>query len=106
MGLRVEGRADADLRFEKLGDWAAGFGGFHGGVKLGFVRARNCGDQVEVAFGDGETVANFIERNSGGRFKLLRCQSSSAELPRERHGETTRMRRSEELFRIGANAVF
>lgn len=80
-GSGVEGRADADLRFEKLGDWAAGLGGFHGGVKLGFVRARNRGDEVEMALGDGETVANFIERDSGAGFQLLRCQSTRAELP-------------------------
>src|SRR5580658_5684172 len=104
--LGVEGRADANLCLEKLGDWAAGFGGLHGSVKLGFVCAGNGGDQVEMALGDGKTVADFLERYRRGGFELLRANSSRAELARERHGETSRVGRGEEFFRIRADAIF
>src|SRR5580698_864087 len=102
----VEGRADANLRFEKLGDGTASLGSFHCGVKLCFVRAGNGGDQVEMALGDGKTIADFFERYSRGGFELLRGHSSAAELRGKRHGETSCVRRGEELFRIGANAIF
>src|ERR1700676_1131075 len=102
----VEARADADLRFEELGDRTPSLGGFHGGIKLGFVTAGDGGDEVEVALGDGETVADFVERYSGGGFQFWRGHSGAAELRGKRHGETSRVGCGEELFRGCADAVF
>src|SRR6202035_2328152 len=61
-----EASIDGNFSFEQLGDGASGFGGFHGGVKFGFVGAGNFGDEIKVALGDAETVTNFVERDGGG----------------------------------------
>src|SRR5213594_4007965 len=57
--LGFEARADGDFRFEKLGNRAAGFGGLDGGVELGFIRSGNAGQELEMALGDAEAVADF-----------------------------------------------
>src|SRR5271169_887164 len=101
----VEGRADANLRFEKLGDWAASFGGLHGGVKLCFVRAGDRCDEIEMALGNRESFADFIKRDGGSGFQLLRGHSSAAELCGERHSETSRVCRSKKLFGVRADAI-
>src|SRR5208282_5255786 len=87
----VEARADGDLGLEKSGYRATGLGAFDRGVKLGLVGARNGGDEIEVALGDGETVADFLERDGGRGFEFLRGHSCAAELCGKRHGETPRV---------------
>src|SRR5713226_8984141 len=44
---------DADFCLEEFRDGAAGFGGFHGGVEFGLVRAGDLCDEVRMAFCDG-----------------------------------------------------
>jgi len=102
----VEERADADLCFEQFGNGAAGLGGFDGGVKFGFIRAGDGGDEVEMTLRDGEAVADFVECDSRRGFELLRGHSGAAELRGQSHRKTSGVRRSEKLFRVGADAVF
>src|SRR5579871_825482 len=97
---------NGDLRFEEFGYGAAGFGGFNGGVKFGLVGAGDFGGEIEMAFGDGKTIADFFERNGGGGFKLFSGEAGAAELRGESHGETSRVSSSEEFFGICADAVF
>src|SRR5208337_2701619 len=52
-------RIHGDFRLEQFGDGTAGFRGFYGGVELGFVRAGNRRDEIEMALGNGETFADL-----------------------------------------------
>src|SRR5260221_8564675 len=104
--LVIELGADGDFGFEKSGDRAAGFRGFHRGVKFRLVGSGNGGHQIEMALGDGKTIADFIERDGGRGFQLLRDHARSTKLRRKRHSEAARMSRGQQLFRIGADTVF
>ena len=92
-------------RFEKLGDRAAGFGGLDGGVELRLIRSGNAGQELEMALGDAEAVADFFEADGCGGFQLLSGQTGIAELCGERHGETTGVSGGQEFFRIGADPI-
>src|SRR5690348_812759 len=59
-----------------------------------------------MALGDGEAVADFLQRDRGGCFQLLSGHSRAAELPGKRHRETRRVSSRDKLFRIRADAVF
>src|SRR5579859_3146656 len=102
----VETCGDADLCLEKFGNRAARFGGLDGGVEFRFIRAGNSGHEVEMALGDGESFADFVERDGRSGLQFLRGHAGAAELRGKGHRETSRMRRGEELFRISAHAVF
>src|SRR5258708_10039638 len=104
--LTDEFGADADFGFEKFRNWAAGFGGFDGGIELGLVGAGNGGNEVEMALGDGEAVADFIESDGRGGFQFLCGVACAAELRGQRHSEAAGLRRVEKFFRIGADAAF
>src|SRR5947207_14345767 len=71
---------DADFCLEEFRDRTAGFGGFHGGVELRFVRPRNTRDEVEMALGDRETVGELVERNCSSRRELACRHAGVAEL--------------------------
>src|SRR5258708_27735725 len=96
LGFQPGGHADFCL--EEFRDRTAGFGGFHGGVEFRFVRPRNTRDEVEMALSDRETVGELVERNCCGGLELACGHAGVSELRRERHRETTRVRRGEELF--------
>src|SRR6266851_2345014 len=96
---------DADFCLEEFRDRTAGFGGFHGGVELRFVRPRNTRNEVEMALSDRETVGELVERNGCSRLELACGHAGVAELRGERHRETAGVRRGEELFRIGADPI-
>src|SRR5438128_7158803 len=87
--------ADADFCLEELRDRAAGFGGFHGGVKFGLVRTGDLRNEVQVAFRDGETVGQFFERNRCRRLKPAGSHTRSAQLGGKSHRKSTRVRGSE-----------
>src|SRR5882724_12879431 len=77
--LTYEFGVDGDFSFEKFGDGAAGFGGFDGGVEFGLIGSGNGGDEMEMALGDGEAVADFVEGDGGGGFELLRGDACATE---------------------------
>src|SRR5229473_5038779 len=104
--LRFETGSNGNLGLEKLGNGATGFGGLDRGIKLGFVRTGDAGDEIEMAFGDAETISYFFEADGGGGFEFLRGETGTAELCGERHGEAARVGGGEQLFGIGAHAVF
>src|SRR5215471_7829110 len=97
---------DRDFSFEKLGDWAAGFGGFDRGVEFGFVGSGDGGGEIEMALGNGESVANFFKRDGGGGFEFLRGDACAAELRGKRHGKATSVCSGEKFLGIGADAIF
>src|SRR5215475_15987382 len=106
MRLRFKLGCDGDFRLEEFGNGTARFRVLDRCVKFGFVRARNFGDKVEMAFGDGEAVSDFFKRNSSSSFEFFRNHAESTQLGGKRHGESTRVCGSEQLFWIRANAVF
>ena len=105
-GSGLQARVYGDFGFEKFRNGAAGFSGLDGGVKFGFVGAGNVGDEVEMTLGDGKTFADLGEGNGRGGFKVLRGHAGVAELRGEGHGETSGVRRGQQLFRICADPVF
>src|SRR5215813_13692813 len=70
---------DGDLGLEELRYGASGFCRFHRRVELGFVCAGNFGDEIEVAFGDAEAVANFVERDRSLGFELFGLESRATQ---------------------------
>src|ERR1700704_6356329 len=98
-------RVNGNFRFEELRDRAARLRGFHCGVKLGFIRARYARDQVEMALRDAKAVPDFFQAYGGSGFQLLCGQPPAVELRRERHGETSGVRRGKKFFRVGAHTV-
>jgi hypothetical protein len=103
---RFQTRGYGNLRFEEFGDGAAGFGGFHGGVELGFIGAGDLGDQIEMTFGDAKAIANLFEADGGSGLELLSSQASTAQLGGECHGESPGVGSGEQLLGIGADSIF
>ncbi len=56
--------------------------------------------------GDGKPRIGFIHGHYRRRLDALRRHPGIAQLPRQRHRKTTRMRRRDQFFRIGADTVF
>jgi hypothetical protein len=104
--LRFQTRADADFRFEQFRDGTAGFCSLYGRVKLGFVRAGNFRYEVQMAFRDGEAIADLLERNRGRRLKPGGSHARAAQLGGKRHRKSTGVCGSEELLGICAHPVF
>ena len=105
-GSGLQARVYGDFGFEKFRNGAAGFGVFYGFVEFGLVGSGDVRDEIEMAFGDGKTFAVFAEGDGCGGFEFLRGQARFAELAGKRHGETSGVRGSQQLFRICACAVF
>src|SRR5450432_1152188 len=103
---RNELRVYGNFGFVELGNGAAGFGAFYGGVEFGLIRAGDGGDEVQVALGDAEALANFFERNGAGGLEFRGGHSSAAELGGECHGETACVCRGEQFFWVGAYSIF
>src|SRR4051812_8120996 len=57
--------AHGDVRFQDLGNRAAGFGVFGSFLKSGLVTAGNFGGHVEVNGGNGKTGFELFERQGG-----------------------------------------
>src|SRR6266851_6440567 len=104
--LRFETGSDRNFGLEKLGNGATGFRSLDRGIEFGFVRTGDASDEIEMTLGDAEAVSDFFEGDGGGGFKFLRGETGIAELRGKRHGEAARVRGGEQLFGIGAHAVF
>src|SRR5260221_7111390 len=79
-GLAFEGRGDADLGFQHLGDWTSGLGVLHGGVELGFVGAGDLGTKVEMDLGDGKAGVELLQSDGRGGVERRSSQAGGAEL--------------------------
>ena len=62
--------------------------------------------QVEMAFGDREMLADPLESYRCGRFQPFRPQAYLAELRGNRHGKASGMCSGQQFFGVGAYAVF
>lgn len=103
--LRFETRAYADFCFEELGNRAARFSSLDRRIKFGLVGPGNLRNEVQMALGNGKAVADFVERNCRGRFKLLRGHACTAQLGGKSHCESTSVRRCEQFLGICSDAV-
>src|SRR3977135_3143473 len=70
------------------------------GVDAGHARAR-----LQIDGGDRPVARHLLERDRGVGGELLRREAGAAERSRERHGEAARMGGTEQLLRVGADAV-
>src|SRR5438067_7756656 len=61
---------------------------------------------VELDFRDLEPFADFVDVHRRGRMHALRLKSRASEAGGKRHRETARVRRADQLLRIGSLAVF
>jgi len=78
----------------------------HGGIEFAFVRARDLRDEIQVAFGDGESVRQLIEGNRGRCFQPAGGHTGVAQLRGKRHRKAARVRGGQKFFRICPYAVF
>ena len=67
-----------------------------------FGDTGNFGLQLQMAFGDAEPALRFVESDGAGGLETVGLESRLRELIRERHGKAARMRRGQQLFRIGS----
>jgi len=100
--LGVEG----DFGVVELGDRAVFFGGV-GGHDEGFLGgAGDFGFENEMAVGDGEAVAFFVERDGAGGVDAVSGKAGVLEDEREGHGEAAGVGGGEKLFGVGAGGLF
>src|SRR5690242_16362324 len=73
--------------------------------ELGFSEVRHFTTQGERRAADAKALAFLLERHSGFCGQLRRRVPGCLQAERQRHGETSGMRGSDEFFRVGAVLV-
>lgn len=105
--LRVEFGVESDVGFEETRDGAAGFRFGGDIVEFGLVDIRDFRGKGEMGFGHGPTGGrNLLERDVGARFDAVGREPGFAEHGGEGHRETPGVGGGDELFGVGAGAVF
>src|ERR1035438_9630787 len=95
-----------DVRLIELRHRTSRLGVMHCLLERLFGGTGHFGLQLQMAFGNLETVGQLLERDGAHSFQTLRGHSRQPQLRRQRHGEAAGVRGRQQFLGIGALRLF